>query len=90
MAALGRLRGSRTISATILVGPSAIAVGVSPFTYTAGHTPETVYVQGGTLSQIAHNGVVVFSQTNATVHLGPNETATVTYSAAPTMNRMRH
>jgi hypothetical protein len=72
------------------IGASAITVGASPFTYTAGHMPETVYVQGGTVSNIQHNGVTVFAQTNATIHLEPNETVTVTYSATPAMNRMRH
>jgi Pectate lyase superfamily protein len=72
------------------IGPSAITVGASPFTYTAGHTPETVYVQGGTVSNISHNGTQVFAQSNATVHLEPNETVSVTYSVLPAMNRMRH
>lgn len=72
------------------VGASAITVGGSPFTYTAGHSPETVYIRAGTVSDIKHNGTTIFTATEKTVHLGPNETVVVTYSVAPTMTKMVH
>ena len=68
-------------------GVSAITVGGSPFTYTAGGTPEAVYLTAGTVSLIVKNGVTLFTATPATVYLAPGESIVVTYSLAPTMNR---
>lgn len=72
------------------VGGSAIPVGGSPFNYTAGPSPETIYVSGGAVSQIIQQGAAIFSSTDKTIHLGPNESMQVTYSSAPFMNRMVH
>jgi hypothetical protein len=72
------------------VGGAAITVGASPFTYTAGHSEETVYVTGGTVSAIATGGGTVATASPSTIQLGPNEGVTVTYSAAPTMRRSVH
>ena len=72
------------------VGVAAITVTASPFTYTAGHVPETVYITGGTVSLIVQGGTTLFTATEKTVYLGPNEAITLTYSGLPTMNKMVH
>ncbi len=78
------------------VGPSGIAVGGSPFTYTAGASPETVYIWGGTVSQVAvdKNGgplnTIAATETNTSFNLAPYEQIKVTYSVAPNMNKMIH
>jgi len=71
-------------------GAAAITVTASPFTYTAGGTPETVYISGGTVSAVAKNSITLFTTTNCNVNLEPGEAVTVTYSVAPTMNKDRH
>jgi hypothetical protein len=78
------------------VGPATITVGASPFTYTAGSSPETIYVWGGTVSQInvdKNSGslsTIAASQSNCCFDLGPFEQIKVTYSVAPNMNKMVH
>jgi len=67
------------------VGVGNIAVGSSPFTYTAGSSPETIYIAGGTVSVVARGAADVFFQTNVSVALGPQESVTVTYSGVPFM-----
>jgi hypothetical protein len=73
------------------VGLAAVTVTASPFTYTAGSSPETVYVQGGTVTQIARPGGFVIANTtipsgqSIPVALAPHDTVTITYSVAPTM-----
>jgi hypothetical protein len=67
-----------------------VAVGASPFTYTAGGLPETVYVVGGVVSSIVTQGVAVFANSDHTVALGSNETMQITYSVAPTMKSVPH
>jgi hypothetical protein len=70
-------------------GPAAITVTASPMTYTAGSTPEVVYVQGGVVSSVTKAGTTLASVTGAVIPLEPNEAIVVTYSAAPTMVRDR-
>lgn len=67
------------------VGQSAITVGASPFTYTTGSSPETIYVRGGTVSNISVGSTQVAAASPAQLALGPNQAITVTYSALPTM-----
>jgi hypothetical protein len=67
---------------------SAFVAGSSPYTYTAGHSPESVYIYGGTVSSITLGGATVFSSTDRTVHLGPNQSVVITHSAAPTILKM--
>lgn len=71
--------GYPTIAAT------GITVGASPFTYTAGPSPETVCVNGGTVSLISISGVGVLQSSGHCVALGPNQSITVTWSVVPTM-----
>jgi hypothetical protein len=70
-------------------GPAAITVTASPFTYTAGYTPETVYIDGGTVSAIVKGGVTLRTSTGTAVQLAPNEAVVVTYSVLPTMVKDR-
>lgn len=71
-------------------GINAITVTASPFTYTnADRVREAVYIFGGTVSQVAKNSVNLFTATNCTVWLEPEEAVTVTYSVAPTMKADR-
>jgi hypothetical protein len=70
-------------------GTAAISVGASPYTYTAGNTPEAVYISGGTVSNVSKNGNTIFAGSPATVWLDANEQLTVTYSVTPTMVKDR-
>ena len=74
------------------VGAHVIAVGPSPFAYTAGPSPETLYLSGGTCGAITQGGVAIFAGCAAqtTIALGPNETVMLTYSVAPKMRAMVH
>jgi hypothetical protein len=65
------------------VGTANITVGASPFTYSAGPSPETIYILAGTVSSVSTGGIVTCISTNCSVNLGPNESLTVTYSVLP-------
>jgi hypothetical protein len=67
------------------IGVSAVTVGASPWTYTAGPSPETLFINAGTVSLIAVAGAGVLQNGNVAIPLGPNESMTVTYSATPTV-----
>ena len=69
---------------------ATITVTASPFTYTANARPETVFVAGGTVSAISQDGVGLPGLTSGAFTLGPYETLTVTYTAAPTLTTVRH
>lgn len=71
------------------LGSEAITVGASPYTYTAGPSPEVVYIFSGTVSDVSRGGSTVADSTGAQVTLAPNEAVTVTYSSAPTMRKDR-
>jgi hypothetical protein len=78
------------------VGPAAITVTASPFTYTAGASPETVYIFSGTVSAVTIDknggglGTVACGASPCAVDLGPFEQTKVTYTVAPSMNKMIH
>ena len=67
-----------------------LTVGASPWGYTAGHTPETIYVLGGTVSDVKIDGNTVQNATACTIQLMPNETMSITYSVLPTVLRKRN
>jgi hypothetical protein len=71
-------------------GASAVTVTASPMTYTAGHSPETLYIKGGTVSSVAQGGQTLYTATDKSVHLGPNEAVVITYSSAPTISVQKH
>jgi hypothetical protein len=63
-----------------------ISVGASPFTFTnTNPVPELVTVTGGTVSQIAVNGVVTGLISGTFTLPSTGSTITVTYTVAPTM-----
>lgn len=68
---------------------AGVVVGASPWSYTAGHTPETMYFAGGTLTEIRVDGAIVQNTTGATISLVPNQVMSVTYSVAPTVMRKK-
>lgn len=67
-----------------------LSVGASPWSYTAGHTPETHYFLGGTLTEIRVDGQIVQNTTAATIQLVPNQVMQTTYTVAPTVIRKRN
>jgi hypothetical protein len=70
------------------VGTSSVAYAPSSnATYTAGASPETHYLTGGTVTAVkvpTNAGATICTTTPCFVNLGPNETFSVTYSGAPT------
>lgn len=64
---------------------TAITVTASPFTYTAGASPETVYINGGVVSLVTIDGAGVFQQTNCSLKLNPGKSMVVSYSSLPGM-----
>lgn len=71
------------------VGPSTVSPGASPYTYTAGNTPEVIYIYGGTVSAITKGAITLATATNSStpmaISLQPGEAIVVTYTVAPTM-----
>ena len=78
----------------LAVAVSAVAVGSSPFTYTAGARPTTLYVQNGTTVGVTHGGFQVCPAVSppnvCTVQLQPGESVIVSYVAAPGINQVQH
>lgn len=78
------------------VGVSSPAPGASPWTYTAGPTPETVYPRASTnVTQVSLGGTNLLAANIAagipvTVHLGPNESVVITYTGTLTMPKFVH
>ncbi|NVN45159.1 hypothetical protein HW537_14795 [Asaia siamensis] len=66
-------------------GISTLDVGSSPWTYTAGPSPETLIISGGSVSRVAIDGVAVAASTNISLTLSANQTAVITYGATPTV-----
>lgn len=69
---------------------SGLTVGASPWSYTSGHYPETIYIAGGTVSEIKIDGQIVQNTTGSTIQLMPNETMSITYSTLPTVLRKKN
>ena len=67
------------------VGASAIIVGASPFTYTAGATSESLFIKGGTVTDISVSGLPVLASTGVSIFLGANQSIVITYSSIPSM-----
>jgi hypothetical protein len=47
-----------------------------------------LYIYGGTVSDVKHNGVTVSATTNVNLDLNPGDTWSVTYTVAPTIRRV--
>ena len=69
------------------VGIFGITVTASPFTYTASASPETVFINAGTVALITVSGVGIFQQSNCSVKLEPFQSMVVTYTVTPGMTR---
>jgi len=67
-----------------------LAPNPSPFTYTAGSSRETVYIFGGTVSNVSLGGTQIAAASPTQVQLAPGEAVTVTYSVAPSMVKDIH
>ena len=65
--------------------PFGLTVGASPWTYVAGHTPEQIFISGGTVSQIRVSAQIVQSASPAVIQLSPNDELIITYSSLPTV-----
>jgi hypothetical protein len=78
------------------VGVSSPTPGASPWTYTAGASPETIYPRASTnITQISVGGTNLLAANiaagiPATVRLEPNEAAVITYTGTLTMPRFIH
>lgn len=71
--------------------PAAIAVGASPFSYTAENLG-TVFVAGGTVSNVSLNRNGVITDTGAiagAVPVSEGDVVQVTYTVLPTMTFVR-
>jgi len=67
-------------------GLSAVGVGASPFMYTAGHQPVTLYIRGGTVSDISQaGGGTMYNASNIAMALPANKSVVITYSVVPTI-----
>lgn len=67
------------------VGAASVIPGASPWTYTNGISPATLYISGGTVSSITKGGITLASATGVQITLSPNDTLVVTYSSTPTV-----
>jgi hypothetical protein len=72
------------------VGAATVTPGASPWTYTAGSSPEDHYVRGGTVSSITTGGQSIATTSGLTIHLEPNESYVVTYTVAPAVTKSVH
>lgn len=71
-----------------------VVAGASPWTYTAGPTPEDIYLKGGTFTLLTSETQTLATAASAAtqyllVPLSPNQSFTLTYSAAPTVLRKK-
>jgi len=66
------------------VSQGALTVGASPYTYTAGASPEVHHLSGGTISALTLNGSTI-ATSSPVIPLEPFQAYTVTYTVAPTV-----
>ena len=72
---------------------SAVTVGASPFVYTAGPRPESIYIQGGTVSAVvkfaggSSTGINLATVSPTAVRMSPNSQIAIVYTVAPTVIR---
>ena len=74
---------------------TAVTVGASPYTYTnSSASNQQIFIQGGTVSAISFNpnggtGISLSGLTDNVITMRPNDTLTITYTAAPTVNTIQ-
>jgi hypothetical protein len=83
----GKILNNRGYNFNLTSSFSTITVGASPYAYTAGHTPEVVYIYGGTVSSVSQSTNTIKNGTDITVYLAPGEAVGVVYTVAPTMRK---
>lgn len=77
-------------------GAAAVTTGASPYTYTAGRSPETLYFSASTgVSAVTQGGVSILPAALAAnvplaAQLGPNEAIIITYTGTLTAKKMVH
>lgn len=97
-ATVGIFDGGTGVGATVAnnaghngtVGAAGVTVGPSPWTYTSGHSPETLYFAGGVIDGISVDGIIVLNSTGSTVALTANQNVQVFYTSTPTVIRKYH
>lgn len=67
------------------VGTSLVTVGASPFSYTAGLSPESVNLYGGAGVVSTVGGVALANTVPASFVLQPLQTVSISYTSVPTM-----
>ena len=73
------------------VGTTSLAYPLATTSlYTAGASPETEYLVGGTVTEVELGSTSICASTPCQVNLGPNETMTVVYSGKPSLVRSIH
>jgi len=65
--------------------PIVITPAPSPWTYTAGHLPEVIYLRGGVVTSVVKAGRQLAASSPASIVLRPGEQITTTYSAPPSV-----
>lgn len=70
------------------IGISTVTVTTSPFTYTAAHSTEVLYISGGSVTSITKSGSNL-GLTSGAFTLSPNESIVVAYSVVPTIFKDR-
>lgn len=74
---------------------TTVTVGTSPYTYTnSSASNQQIFIQGGTVSAITFqpNGgtsISLSAFTDNVMVLRPNDTVTITYTSAPTVNTIQ-
>jgi hypothetical protein len=92
------LTTSATLSVTrdnygVPTSGAAVTPGVSPWTYTAGSSPEDHYFKAGTITSLVQAGRTIATAfpiggNAVSLHLEPNESYVLTYTVAPTIDRV--
>lgn len=74
---------------------TTVTVGASPYTYTnSSASNQQIFIQGGTVSAISFNpngvsGISLSGLTDNVLTMRPNDTLTITYTAAPTVTTIQ-
>ena len=74
---------------------TTVTVGASPYTYTnSSASNQQIFIQGGTVSAISFNpnggtGIALSGLTDNVITMRPDDTLTITYTAAPTVNTIQ-
>lgn len=69
------------------IAPSTVTPGASPYTYTSGSTPESIYLTGGVGSATVGGKTICAVITQCSVQLSANTSLVVTYTGVPSMQK---